>query len=409
MSTVHTLVIGAGQAGLALSRLLTDGDVDHVLLERGSVAQRWQERRRWAALRLLSPNWASRLPGWPYRGPDPDGYMSAGELADHLGRYATSFAAPVEDGVTVRSVRTDDDGFRVDTDRGPWSARNVVVATGWCDRPHVPAVASGLTPGIAQLTPDDYVGAAALPDGPVLVVGASATGVQLADELARAGREVILAVGRHNRAVRRYRGLDLWWWLDQLGTFARTIDDIDDPAQAREEGSIQLIGRADHRDVDLPSLEQLGVRLTGRLVTIDSDRLTFADDLAANTAAADAGLAALLDRIDRHSAAHGLDAEVLAPERPAGIRCTTPPRRLGAADIGTVIWATGYRRDYPWLHVPVLDARGEIVHRRGLTPVPGLFVIGQRFQHRRDSNFIDGVGHDAAYLAHHLVSSEVRP
>ena len=403
MPTVHTLVIGAGQAGLAVSRCLTDGDVDHVVLERGRTAERWRQRQAWTSLRLLTPNWASRLPGWAYRGADPDGFMTATDFADHLDGYAASFDAPVRPDSPVDSVARTDAGFRVSAGGDRWLARNVVIATGWCDRPRVPALADNLHPAVTQLTPDLYRQPDQIPDGPVLVVGASATGVQIADELARAGRDVTLAVGRHSRLVRRYRGLDMWWWLERTGTFGKTIDDVPDPVGARDEGALQLVGRDDHRDVDLPTLQRLGVSLTGRLVDVRGRWATFADDLAQTTADADARFAALLDRIDEHVLAQGLTREVLPAVRPPGIRPSRPAGPLDVSRLGAVVWATGYVRSYPWLQVPVLDRRGEITQRRGVTPIPGLFVLGQRFQHRRDANFIDGVRHDAARVARHIV------
>jgi putative flavoprotein involved in K+ transport len=383
--TTHTLVIGAGQAGLAMSRCLTDAAIDHVVLERGQTAERWRSVV-WDSLRLLTPNWATRLPGWSYQGPAPDGYMSAVSVTRYLSDYARSFAAPVEEGADVLGLRQDDGGFRVDTAAGSWRAGNVVVATGWCDQPRVPSFADQLDPGIAQITPNTYRNPSLLPDGRVLVVGASATGVQIADELARAGRPVVLAAGRHSRVPRLYRGMDIWWWLDRIGTFSRTIDETRDPVRAR--------------DVDLPALQRLGVRLTGHLTAVDGTRLTFADDLTATTGAADGRLESLLTQIDGHISATGLDGELLEAAPLDRLRATEPVTRLdaGAAGIGTVVWATGYRRSYPWLQVPVLDERGEIIQRRGVTPVDGLYVLGQRFQHRRDSNFIDGVRHDAAYV-----------
>ena len=211
-------------------------------------------------------------------------------------------------------------------------------------------------------------------------MGASATGVQIADELARAGREVVLAAGRHSRVPRRYRGMDIWWWLDRIGTFERTIDEMDDPTEARDEGALQLVGRADHRDVDLPALQRLGVRVTGRLTDADGDDLTFADDVQTTTSAADDRLRRLLMRIDHHIDASGLAREVLAADTPARLGSQEPITRLRARrdGIAAVVWATGYRRAYPWLRVPVLDARGEIVQRRGVTPAAGLYVVGQR-------------------------------
>ncbi len=292
------------------------------------------------------------------------------------------------------------------TDDARWRAANVVIATGWCDEPRVPAVAARLDRTIAQVTTSSYRNPDELPDGRVLVVGASATGVQLADELARAGRDVVLAVGRHSRLPRCYRGVDIWWWLDQIGTFARTIDQVSDPARSRREGSVQLAGRADHRDVDLPALQRLGVRLAGRLVGVDGARVGFADDLPVTTAAADARLERILHQVDGHIRALGLGADVLppAPRRPVDLTERIDELDLRDEQVGAVVWATGFTRPYPWLHVPVLDQRGEIAQRRGITPHAGLYVLGQRFQHRGDSNFIDGVRHDAAHVARHIAS-----
>jgi putative flavoprotein involved in K+ transport len=409
MSSVHTVVIGAGQSGLAMSRCLTDAGIEHVVLERGQTAERWN-RERWDSLRLLTPNWASRLPGWEYRGTDPDGFMTAGELTAYLRAYAASFAAPVQPDTDVVSVTGAPGAFVVHTTRTTWRAANVVVATGWSDQPHVPAVAAGLPRAVTQLTPVSYRNPAQLPDGGVLIVGAGATGVQLADELAAAGRDVVLAVGRHSRVPRRYRGMDIWWWMDRIGVFAATIDDVGDPHQARHEGSLQLVGRDDRRDVDLPALHAAGVQVVGRVTTVDGGRVRFGADLAAATSAADDRLGGLLEQIDEYVTAHGLEAEVPPVARPGRLRLTEPAVQLDltARGIATVVWATGYRRPYPWLRVPVLDRQGEIVQRRGVTPVEGVYVLGQRFQHRRDSNFIDGVRHDASYLARHIALRHAR-
>jgi putative flavoprotein involved in K+ transport len=405
MPTTHTLVIGAGQAGLAMSRCLTDDGVDHLVLERGRTAERWRSDR-WDSLRLLTPNWASRLPGWSYQGSEPDGYMTAAELATYLDDYAGSFDAPIEEGSGVCALTRTDGGFAARTSDTTWCANNVVIATGWCDQPRVPGFAERLHPDVLAVTPSAYRSPDQLPDGRVLVVGASATGVQLADELARADREVVLAVGRHSRVPRRYRGMDIWWWLDQIGTFARTIDGVSDPMQARNEGALQLVGRDDHRDVDLPALQGLGVRLTGHLAGIDGHELTFADDLVTTTTAADERLTRVLARIDDHITANGLDTEVLPAATPPRLVPTEQVAHLDQRHdrLATVVWATGYRRLYPWLQIPVLDRHGEIAQRRGVTPVAGLYVLGQRFQHRRDSNFIDGVRHDATYLARHIAT-----
>ena len=406
MPTTHTLVIGAGQAGLAVSRSLADADVDHVVLERGRVAERWRSHR-WEALRLLTPNWATRLPGWSYQGPHPDGYMTATELAGYLTDYAGSFAAPVHEHSPVRSLEQAEGGYAVRTDDTRWRAANVVIATGWCDEPRVPAVAARLDRTIAQVTTSSYRNPDELPDGRVLVVGASATGVQLADELARAGRDVVLAVGRHSRLPRCYRGVDIWWWLDQIGTFARTIDQVSDPARSRREGSVQLAGRADHRDVDLPALQRLGVRLAGRLVGVDGARVGFADDLPVTTAAAD-GAARADPPPGRRSHPCPRAGRRGAAARRRGVRSTSP--------IGSTSWTSATSRSAPssgppgspgpthGCTSPCSTSGARSPSAAASRPHAGLYVLGQRFQHRGDSNFIDGVRHDAAHVARHIAS-----
>jgi putative flavoprotein involved in K+ transport len=403
MRTIDTAVIGAGQAGLAVSRCLTDRGVEHVVLERGRVSERWRSER-WDSLRLLTPNWMSRLPGWSYAGRDPHGFMTAGEVVSYFEGYARASAAPVEEDSDVEHLYAAVDGFDVVTGRGHWRATNVVIATGWCERPAVPAIARQLDPAVIQVAPAAYRNPEALPAGGVLIVGASASGVQLADELAHVGREVVLAVGGHSRVPRRYRGMDIYWWLERIGSLDRTIDELPDSAAARREPSLQLAGRPDHRRLDLGTLRAGGVELTGRLTWADGHRVGFAHDLGHTVAAADARMRRVLADIDAHVDASGLTAEVLDADPPSVFAVDQQLDELDLNDRGitTVLWATGHRRTYPWLHLPVLDATGEIRQRRGRTPVPGLYVLGQRFQHHRNSNFIDGVGRDAATVADHL-------
>ena len=404
MRRTEVVVIGGGQAGLAMSRCLAESGVDHVVLERGRVAERWRSER-WDSLRLLTPNWQTRLPGFRYRGPDPDGYMQMGEVVDFLERYARSFAAPVEEGTTVLAVEPADGGYRVATDRGDWTAPSVVVATGHCDTPVVPAFAGGLPDDVVQVVPTRYRNPGHLPAGGVLVVGASASGVQLADEIHASGRPVTLAVGRHTRLPRVYRVRDILWWLDAMGVFDESVEDVFDPKISRSQPSLQLVGRPDRATLDLPALRERGVRLVGRAAGAEDGRVFFADDLVAYTTAADSRLARLVQRMDIFAARTGLDAEVGPPEpfSPFLWPDEAPTEiDLRAEGIRSVVWATGFRRLYPWLKVPVLDERGEIRHTGGVTPYPGLYVIGLYFLRRRKSSFIDGVGGDAMELAAHL-------
>jgi putative flavoprotein involved in K+ transport len=402
MKRTNTVVIGGGQAGLAMSRCLTERGIDHVVVERGRIAERWRSER-WDSLRLLTPNWLSRLPGFRYDGPDPDGFMTMPEVTAYLERYACSFPAPVETNTAVRAVERSGSGFEVATTRGSWHARNVVVATGYSDLPLVPPIAARLAPDIVQIVPSAYRRPAQLPDGGVLVVGASATGIQLADEIHASGRDVTIAVGRHTRLPRRYRGRDILWWLDAMGLLDASTDAVYDLDISRDQPSLQLVGRPDHASLDLGRLAARGVRLAGRALGADGHTVWFDDDLVATTAASDAKLAMLLGRIDAYVERSGLAGAVEDPE-PFEPLCTAIGRApdaldLGAAGIRTVVWATGFRRHYPWLRVPVLDGRGDIRHRGGVTDEKGLFVLGMHFQRRRKSAFIDGVGDDARDLA----------
>jgi putative flavoprotein involved in K+ transport len=281
----------------------------------------------------------------------------------------------------------------------------VVVATGWCDEPAVPTIAERLDRRITQLTPRIYSSPHDVPDGGVLVVGASASGVQLADELAAAGRRVVLSVGSHTRVPRTYRGMDICWWLDAMGTFARPTEALADPTGALYEPSLQLAGRPDRRDVDLATLQGKGVGLLGRVTDVSPRRITLRDDLPATTAASEARLRSVLARIDAFAERAGLAGELQAPQphRPVGTDGHVGSLDLVHAGIRTVIWATGYRRFYPWLKVPVLDGRGEIQHARGKTAATGLYVVGMRWQSRRDSSFIDGVRHDAELVTRDIL------
>jgi putative flavoprotein involved in K+ transport len=412
MRKIDTVVIGAGHAGLATSRRLTDAGRDHVVLDRARPAESWRSSR-WDSLRLLTPNWMTRLPGWRYRGTDPEGFMTAAELTGYLDAYARSFGAPVQSWTAVTDLSPLVDGYRVTTTQDSWLARNVVVATG--ARPYVPHHAAGLDPSIRQIHTNGYRNPHQLPDGGVLVIGASASGAQIAGELRRAGRDVVLAVGAHTRLPRRYRGMDIMWWLAQIGALSRTIDQVRNPRAARNEPSIQLRGEAAADDLNLATLNEAGVVITGRLTAADGHRVRFGDDLPVTLAAAEARLERTLAEIDHHIHVAGLEAEVLprVPVPAVSVSSQLDAMDLKAAGISTVVWATGFRHRYPWLRVPVLDRHGDVRQYRGITPAPGLYVIGQRFLHRRDSSFIDGARHDARAICEQIETSDrsrsVRP
>ena len=409
VDTVDTVVVGAGHAGLAVSRLLTQAGREHVVLDRGRVGERWRTAR-WDSLRLLTPTWMTRLPGgWRAAG-DADAFPTSAAFVHELEQYAASFQAPVVTGTTVvRLTRTPDGALELDTDRGTWRARSVVVASGPHGVPCVPAAVARAE--LPVLTSDRYRSPDRLERGGVLVVGASASGAQIADELARSGRDVVLATGRHTRMPRRYRGLDIFWWLEATGRLARTIDEMPDPDAARRETSLQLVGRTGEdpaaSDVDLAALQHRGVRLTGRLESLHGSTARFGDDLADLTRDADRRMHALLDSVDRYVDSAGLASEVMPPVRPAPVATPTPATQLdlAAEGIGTVVLATGFRPDNDWVDLPVKNADGSFRQTRGVTDVPGVYVVGQRFQHRRDSGFIDGARHDARAVVEHLTAA----
>jgi putative flavoprotein involved in K+ transport len=409
MNTTDTIIIGGGQAGLAMSRCLTDRGVEHVILERGRVAERWRSER-WDSLRLLTPRWQSRLPGWRYRGPDPDGFMTTSEVVAYLDEYARSFRAPLHTGVAVTRVHGRGESFEVQTDAGAWASSNVVIATGYCARAAVPVFAAELAGDIDQLVPTQYRNPRQLRAGGVLVVGASATGIQLASEIARTGREVILAVGNHIRLPRRYRGRDIMRWLDDLGVLRETADQVPDLEASRRQPSLQLIGSEEGGSLDLQVLQDRGVRLVGRMTGVSGHRAYFSDNLTESIGHAERKMHGMLDRIDSHLARLRTTRTFPVEPRPRAVAVPTAPRALHFRDRGvhTVVWTTGYRRDYSWLHLPVLDATGEIIHRGGVTPRPGLYVLGLQFMRRRNSAFLDGVGADAAELTEHLIQHRAR-
>ena len=394
MPGTTTVIIGAGHCGLAMSACLTARSIDHVVLERGQVANSWRTQR-WDSLRLLTPNWMTRLPGYQYRGADPDGYLRARQVAAMLKDYAHASAAPVLTGTTVTSVRAAGGGFVVQTGQGVWHAPTVVLASGATTVPTMPGLARLVPPGITSVTPAGYRNPGELPPGGVLVVGASASGVQLADELHRSGRPVTLAVGEHVRMPRTYRGRDILWWLDAAGVLDQRYDEVDDLVRARNVPSMQLVGTPG-RTVDLNALSSAGVRLAGRLAGIQDGVAQFSGSLPNVCALADLKLGRLLDTIDAWAGTAG--------ERFASTTVRAAPLGLDlrSGEISTIVWATGYRPDLSWLHVPVLDRKGRIVHDGGVTACPGLYLIGLPFLRRRKSTLIDGAAGDAAELTAHL-------
>jgi putative flavoprotein involved in K+ transport len=398
------VIVGAGHSGLAMSSRLTERSIDHVVLERGEAGNSWSSDR-WDSLRLLTPNWQSALPGFDYTGEDPDGFMTAPQVAAHLRAYARAVAAPVRSGVTVTSVAPAGTGYRVTTDDGDYEADVVVLANGGSGIANLPPIADGVPAGILSLSSKTYRSPESLADGGVLVVGASASGAQLADEIARAGRDVTLAAGEHVRMPRSYRGRDIFWWMDAAGVLDERWDQIDDIIRARHVPSPQLVGSDDHRTVDIHSLRSRGVRVVGRVGRIADGVAQFSGGLANTVRLADLKLDRLLDRFDAWAAETGVDG-LTAPTRSEPTVVDGSPTLdldLAAAGIGTIVWATGYRPDYSWLDVPVLDYKGRLPHTGGVVEKsPGLYVMGTSLLRRRRSTYIGGAGQDSLELAEHL-------
>jgi putative flavoprotein involved in K+ transport len=374
------------------------------VLERGEVANSWR-RERWDSLRLLTPNCLTRLPGYGYSGGDPDGFMAMPEVIEFISRFAVVSAAPVRTHTTVTSVRRIDEGYHVATTTGDLRCRSVVLASGACNVSNVPAIRAAVPPSIECVTPLDYRNPAQLPDGGVLIVGASATGVQLADEIHRSGRRVTLAVGEHVRLPRTYRGRDVLWWMDASGVWNQRYDEIDDLTRARRLPSPQLVGTPERTTLDLNALSAAGVEIVGRLAAVRNGRAQFSGSLRNQFALADLKMNRLLDTFDEWARAHARDADVGPLQRFEPTRAPAKPRLdldLQSGEIRSIVWATGFRPDYRWLDVPVLDRKGYLRHDGGVVDAPGLYAIGLPVLRRRKSSFIHGAEDDARDLIEHL-------
>ena len=401
--TTDVIVIGAGHAGLATSFLLSQDDVPHVILERGEVANAWRERS-WDSLKLLTPNWQTQLPGYEYTGNKPFGFMAMDELIALLEDYAEQSKAPIHSQTNVTSVRKVGDSYRVSTNRGEWRAKAVVLASGACNLPTVPGIARNVPEHIEQMTPHQYRSPQQLKAGGVLVVGASATGMQFADEISRAGYDVTIAVSEHVRMPRRYRGRDILDWMDRCGILGESYDEVEDLARGRRLPSSQLVGSNDKPILDLNSLREQGVQIAGRLMGINDGKAQFSGSLRNVCALADLKMKRLLTAIDEFAAS---EADVPAAESFADTHLDDSPllmKNLDGKAIGTIIWATGFRPDYSWLNVPVLDRKGNIQHDGGVVESPGLYVLGLPLMRARKSSFIFGIDDDAQFVCNHLTN-----
>ena len=403
IESTDTVVVGGGQAGLAMSEHLSSHSVPHVVLERGRVAERWRSAR-WDSLVTNGPAWHDRFPGLTFDS-DPDGFPSKEEVADYFVAYARQIEAPVRCGVEVREVRHHGDrlGFRVDTSNGSLDARSVVAATGPFQQPVIPPVVPD-DAEVLQLHSMSYRNPQQLPDGAVLVVGAGSSGVQIADELLRSGRRVFLSVGPHDRPPRSYRGQDYVWWLGVLQKW-------DAPAAepGLEHVTISVSGARGGHTVDFRQLAAEGIALVGMTQSFDNGVLRFAPDLGDNLARGDANYLSVLDEADAYVARNGLDlpaepeARIIGPD-PGWV--TDPVLELDLHEHGvtSIVWATGYRVDYRWMKVDTFDEAGRPVHHHGISAVPGIYFLGLPWQTRRGSSFIFGVWQDAKLLADHIAS-----
>ncbi|MFC5386367.1 flavin-containing monooxygenase [Aquamicrobium segne] len=397
---IDTLVIGGGQAGIAMSEHLSKCNVPHLVLERARIAERWRSER-WDSLVANGPAWHDRFPGMEFANADPDAFIDKEAVADYFVAYAQMIDAPVRTGVEVTKVSRNKGqrGFIIETSAGVIEAQNVVAATGPFQRPTIPPIIPE-SADILQIHSNSYRNPAALPEGAILVVGAGSSGVQIADELARAGRQVYLSVGPHDRPPRSYRGRDFVWWLGVLGKW-----DMETPGPGTEHVTIAVSGARGGETVDFRRLAEQGITLVGMTSNYQNGVLTFAPDLAKNIAAGDANLMALLDEADAYIARNGIDlpqepeARILGPDP----ECLTHPvleLDLAKAGISTIIWATGYAVDYSWLEeIDALDEKGRPKHQRGVSAEPGFYFLGLPWQSRRGSSFIWGVWHDAKHLA----------
>lgn len=399
---VEVLVVGAGQAGVAMSEHLGAAGIPHLVLERARIAERWRSER-WDGLVANGPAWHDRFPGMTFSG-DPDAFPGKEAVADYFVAYAERIAAPIRCGVEVRQVTrlAGRPGFRAETSQGPVEARYVVAATGPFQRPLVPPIVPA-TPGLTQLHSTAYRNPGALPEGAVLVVGAGSSGAQIAEELLQAGRRTYLSVGPHDRPPRRYRGRDFVWWLGVLGKWDAEAD------AAAEHVTIAVSGARGGHTIDFRRLAEAGMTLLGRTEAFAGGTLHFAPGLADNIARGDANYLSVLDEADAYAARNGLDlpeepeARQIGPD-PACIAEPILELNLADAGIASIVWATGFALDFGWLQVDAFDAAGKPRHRRGVAAEPGVYFLGLPWLSRRGSSFIWGVWHDAKFIADHIAT-----
>lgn len=405
MRRADIVVIGGGHAGLAVSKLLTDAGAEHVVLDQSTVAARWRDER-WDSFTLLTPNWATWLPGWHYDGDAPDGFMSRDQVVAYFERYARSFGAPVREGVQVRRLVAGDHAYRLETSAGELAAQQVIVATGPFQRPRLPGWSARLPEHVRQLHSSQYRCPGALPPGAVLIVGSGPSGQQIAEDLQRAGRTVYICVGRHRRVPRRYRGRDYYWWYELGGYYERTADDLPADRPRGDGVAPVLTGFGGGHDLDLRVLHLNGGTLLGRAIGCDGARVQLAPGLLDSLAAGDQAYQDFIDWVEaRLFRFRGMFDEAHVPPR-----CPDPPESpagldLAAAGISTVLWATGFQPDFAtWIDLDVLDESAFPVHKRGVTARGGVYFLGLPWLHRLRSPFIRGAEEDARHLVSRVLA-----
>ncbi|OGE31826.1 hypothetical protein A2631_01715 [Candidatus Daviesbacteria bacterium RIFCSPHIGHO2_01_FULL_44_29] len=398
VAQINTVIIGAGQAGLSVSHLLTQKGIDHLVLEKGKVGEEWKSRR-WDAFHLITPNFMTRLPGFPYKGGKPNGFDSRDEIVKHFENYAKSFNVPLSENTEVTSVTKDKDVFIVKTNKGDYSAKNVVVAIGSFHKPLVPDISKNLPKDILQIHSSDYKNAKQLPDGAVLLVGGGNSGIQIANDLNKSGRKVFLSIGRVRIVPRVYRGKDFMEWAEILGILDRKAEETSEEVK----NTTPPILYGNPETVNLRKLAKDGVQLVGRLKDINTSKAIFNSDLDENIQKGESALIGFKTTADKYITEHNLDLpeekeESEALEMPKGIESLD----LKANNVTSVIWATGFKDDYDWLKVDVFDNQNQPVHIKGVSKIPGLHFIGLRWLSKYKSFLLCGIAEDAEYLADHI-------
>jgi putative flavoprotein involved in K+ transport len=401
---VEVVIIGGGQAGLALSYYLIQQGRTHIVLEQGQVGETWRSGR-WDSFTLITPNWMTQLPGFPYKGDDPDGFLSREDIVAYLEGYAASFKAPLQCGIRVTSVRQQPggDGYLVEANGMTYLTANVVLATGAYPKPKLPTISAALPVDICQLHTSMYHNPRSLPSGAVLVVGTGQSGCQIAEELHQSGRRVYLSTSSCGRVPRRYRGKDVTWWLTRIGFFDRTIDQLPSP-NARFACNPQLSGAQGGHDINLRQFDRDGIILLGHLQTVHGKQMILAPDLEENLTKADAFEIQITQAIDEYIKKTGMNVAANStfrevPHTGALTAKSILTLDLQLAGINSIIWATGYKLDFGWVQIPVFDELGYLVHQRGITAFPGLYFLGLHWLYKTKSALLYGVGEDAAFIA----------